>query len=140
MARKQKSSLIDTDNDQFAIGALQVSQAEDENGDIVAANLRALQPIYFAAILEEARGYDVVERLVTMFASGMLPLGRERAGALVRDLRSAPQRARREIELDRLHRAVEVPEERRRVALRGGRRARSGQHEEQGERGARLHR
>jgi len=76
---RNKSSTVDTDNDQLAVG----TPSEDTNGDIAAANLRALQPIYFAAILEEARGFDVVERLVTMFASGMLPLGHERTGAML---------------------------------------------------------
>ena len=79
---KNKSSVADTDNDQFAIGA-QGSLSDDATGDIVAANLRALQPVYFAAILEEAKGFDVVERLVTMFAGGTLPLGHERTGAML---------------------------------------------------------
>ena len=83
MATKHKSRLLETDTDQLAISATLASQSADENGDIVAANLRALQPIYFAAILEEARGFDVVERLVTMFASGMLPLGPDRTGAML---------------------------------------------------------
>ena len=74
---------MEADTDQLAISATLAAQTTDENGDIVAANLRALQPIYFAAILEEARGFDVVERLVTMFASGMLPLGPERTGAML---------------------------------------------------------
>ena len=76
---RNKSAPPDTDNDQLAVGA----PTEDSGGDIIAANLRALQPIYFAAILEEARGFDVVERLVNMFASGMLPLGHERTGAML---------------------------------------------------------
>jgi hypothetical protein len=83
MARKQKSSSLDTDNDQLSVGAPPASPGEDANGDIVSANLRALQPVYFGAILEEARGFEVVERLVTMFASGMLPLGPERTGAML---------------------------------------------------------
>lgn len=70
---------MDTDNDQLAVA----TPSEEANSDIAAANLRALQPIYFASILEEARGFDVVERLVTMFASGMLPLGHERTGAML---------------------------------------------------------
>ena len=78
---KTKSSLAGTDNVEFAIGT--GLQSDDAPGDIVAANLRALQPVYFAAILEEARGFDVVERLVTMFAGGTLPLGHERTGAML---------------------------------------------------------
>lgn len=78
---KSKSSLAETDHAEFAIGT--GLQSDDATGDIVAANLRALQPVYFAAILEEAKGFDVVERLVTMFAGGMLPLGHERTGAML---------------------------------------------------------
>ena len=78
---KSKASLANTDNDQFAIGT--GMHSEDATADIVAANLRALQPVYFASILEEARGFDVVDRLVTMFAGGMLPLGHERTGAML---------------------------------------------------------
>lgn len=80
---RNKTSTPNTDDDQFVVGVSPTSPNEDANGDIVAANLRALQPIYFAAILEEARGFDVVERLVTLFASGMLPLGHERTGAML---------------------------------------------------------
>ena len=80
---KHKSSLNDIDNAEFAIGGPALSQGDDASGEIVAANLRALQPVYFAAILEEARGFDVVDRLVSMFASGMLPLGPERTGAML---------------------------------------------------------
>lgn len=76
--------MLDTDNDQSStIGGPGASSREDATGDIVAANLRALQPVYFAAILEEARGFEVVERLVAMFASGTLPLGHERTGAML---------------------------------------------------------
>jgi hypothetical protein len=45
------------------------------------ANLRALEPVYFAAMLEEARVFDVVDRLVAMFSRGSLRLGPGRAGA-----------------------------------------------------------
>src|SRR6266487_367048 len=58
-------------------------QSEDTNGEIVSANLRALEPVYFAAMLEEARLFDVVDRLVAMFSHGMLPLGPGRAGAML---------------------------------------------------------
>jgi len=73
----------DTDNDQLSFGAPGTPPNEEATGDIVAANLRALQPIYFAAVLEEARGFEVVERLVGMFAGGTLPLGHERTGAML---------------------------------------------------------
>ena len=45
------------------------------------ANLRALEAVYFAAMLEEACVFDVVDRLVAMFSRGSLPLGPGRAGA-----------------------------------------------------------
>ena len=80
---RHKSAPTETDSDEFAIGSPALAPGDDAGGEIVAANLRALQPVYFASILEEARGFDVVERLVTMFASGMLPLGPERTGAML---------------------------------------------------------
>ena len=83
MAKKQKASIQETDTQQSSLNPGQAPEGEDARGDIVAANLRALQPVYFAAILEEARGFEVVERLVNMFASGMLPLGPERTGAML---------------------------------------------------------
>ena len=49
--------------------------------EIVPANLRALEAVYFAAMLEEARVFDVVDRLVAMFSRGQLPLGPGKAGA-----------------------------------------------------------
>jgi hypothetical protein len=57
--------------------------AQSEAAEIVSANLRALESVYFAAILEEARVFEVVDRLVTMFAQGMLPLGPGKAGAML---------------------------------------------------------
>jgi hypothetical protein len=83
MARKQKASIHGTDNHESSFNTNPALEREDPAGGIVSANLRALQPVYFAAILEEARGFEVVERLVTMFASGTLPLGPERAGAML---------------------------------------------------------
>jgi hypothetical protein len=52
-------------------------------GDIVSANLRALQPVYYAAMLEEARLFDVVDRLAMMFGQGLLPVSHGRAGAML---------------------------------------------------------
>jgi hypothetical protein len=49
--------------------------------EIVPANLRALEAVYFAAMLEEARVFDVMDRLAAMFSRGALPLGPGRAGA-----------------------------------------------------------
>ena len=58
-----------------------VRPGEEGNAEIVPANLRALEAVYFAAMLEEARVFEVVERLVTMFGQGLLPLGPGKAGA-----------------------------------------------------------
>ena len=58
-------------------------QPDETNGEIVSANLRALETVYFTAMLEEARLFDVVKRLVAMFGSGLLPLGPGRAGAML---------------------------------------------------------
>src|SRR5262245_20312359 len=56
-------------------------QGEAPNAEIISANLRALEAVYFAAMLEEARVFDVAGRLVEMFSQGLLPLGPGRAGA-----------------------------------------------------------
>ncbi|WP_115513866.1 hypothetical protein [Xanthomonas arboricola] len=48
--------------------------------EIVRENLNAVQAIYFAYMLEETRMPQVVERIVELFRSGMLPLGRGKAG------------------------------------------------------------
>ncbi len=48
---------------------------------IIPANLHALEAVYLAAMLEEARVFDVVDRLAAMFSRGSLPLGPGPAGA-----------------------------------------------------------
>ncbi len=58
-------------------------QETEAHLEIVSANLRALETIYFTAMLEEARVFNVVERLVAMFTRGALPLGPGRAGAML---------------------------------------------------------
>jgi len=83
MARKQKPTVQTNDCDQLHISAELARQGEDTNGEIVSANLRALEPVYFTAMLEEARLFDVVDRLVAMFTRGLLPLGPGRAGAVL---------------------------------------------------------
>jgi len=55
--------------------------AEGASEEIIPANLRALESIYFALMLEEARAFQVVDRLVSMFSQGTLPIGHGRAGA-----------------------------------------------------------
>lgn len=73
MERKQKSP-VPMDG---------VDQPEETKGEIVSANLRALETIYFTAMLEEAHLFDVVDCLVTRFSRGRLPLGPGRAGAML---------------------------------------------------------
>ena len=58
-------------------------QNECSNEQIVPANLRAMEAIYFSAMLEEVRIFDVVDRLVEMFGQGLLPLGPGKAGAVL---------------------------------------------------------
>lgn len=48
--------------------------------EIVADNLKAMQAIYFAAMLEELKVFQVMDKLVELFHCGMLPLGRGVAG------------------------------------------------------------
>jgi hypothetical protein len=66
---------------QSPISPGQAQPGGDANAEIVPANLRALEAIYYAAMLEEARVFDVVDRLVAMFSQGSLPLSPGRAGA-----------------------------------------------------------
>ena len=83
MARKQKPSSQTSTSSQSPVSTHPARQDEDTNGEIVSANLRALETVYFTAMLEEARLFDVVDRLVTMFSHGMLPLGPGRPGAML---------------------------------------------------------
>jgi len=55
---------------------------EQGNADheIVADNIRAVQAIYSAALLEELKAFQVVDRLVELFQQGVLPIGRGRTG------------------------------------------------------------
>ena len=53
---------------------------EEADLEIVADNLDAVQAIYFAAMLEELKFFQVVDKLVELFNHGMLPLGRGDAG------------------------------------------------------------
>lgn len=48
--------------------------------EIIKENLNAVQAIYFAYMLEEARLPQVVEKIVDLFRGGLLPLGRGKAG------------------------------------------------------------
>ena len=53
---------------------------DDAGSEILADNLRAAQGLYFAAMLEEAKVFAVVDRLADLFSTGRLPLGRGNAG------------------------------------------------------------
>lgn len=66
---------------QASAGGEQPARDQEANTEIVSANLRALEPVYFAAMLEEAGVFQVVDRLVTMFSHGSLPVSPDRAGA-----------------------------------------------------------
>ena len=79
----QESPVQENSSDQSAVSAHPAEQSEDTNGVIVSANLRALEPVYFAAMLEEARLFDVVDLLGTLFSQGRLALSPGRAGALL---------------------------------------------------------
>ena len=83
MDRQQKSPVQEGGSGQSPVSADPTRQGEDTNVEIVSANLRALETIYFTAMLEEARLFDVVDRLVAMFSRGMLPLGPGRAGGML---------------------------------------------------------
>jgi hypothetical protein len=66
--------------------ALQITIPDlDEHADvtIIADNVNAMKLLYFAAMLDEARMFQVADSLVSLFQSGMLPLGRGRAGGLL---------------------------------------------------------
>ncbi len=83
MDTKQISPVSENVTGQSTVSAAQAGQGEDLKGEIVSANLRALETVYFTAMLEEARLFDVVDRLVLMFSRGTLPLGPGRAGAML---------------------------------------------------------
>lgn len=53
----------------------------DVDQQIVAENIRALQPIYAAAMLEELTAFQVVDRLVELFQQGTLPIGNNKTGS-----------------------------------------------------------
>ena len=48
--------------------------------EIVADNIRAVEAIYFASMLEAMRVFQVVERIVELFSQGLLPIGRGQTG------------------------------------------------------------
>src|SRR5207244_2650541 len=67
MDRQQKSPVQEDASGQSLVSAHPARQSEDTNVEIVSANLRALETVYFTAMLEEARLFDVMDRLLAMF-------------------------------------------------------------------------
>jgi hypothetical protein len=55
-------------------------EQETTDFEIVADNIFALQPAYFAAMLEELKVFQVVDKLVELFQNGILPIGKGNAG------------------------------------------------------------
>lgn len=53
---------------------------QTSDNEIVPDNIRALQPAYFAAMFEEMKVFQVVDKLVELFQNGILPIGRGVAG------------------------------------------------------------
>ncbi len=51
--------------------------------EIIPDNLHAMQAIYFAAMLEELKVFQVVDKLVELFLNGMLPVVRGKAGNIL---------------------------------------------------------
>jgi hypothetical protein len=51
--------------------------------EIIADNLKAMQALYFSAMLEDLRMFQVVDKLVELFQLGQLPLGKGTAGDLL---------------------------------------------------------
>jgi predicted flap endonuclease-1-like 5' DNA nuclease len=56
---------------------------QQTNVEILADNLHAMQAIYFSAMLEELKLFQVVDKLIELFQSGMLPLAKGRAGDML---------------------------------------------------------
>jgi len=66
-----------------AASAPPAGRSEDTSGEIISANLRALETVYFTAMLEEACLFEVVDHLAGMFKDGTLPVGPGQAGAML---------------------------------------------------------
>lgn len=61
--------------------------------EVQRVNLEAAQAIYFAAMMDEARLFDVVDKLAELFQIGALPLERSTAGEkLYQYIRKTPER------------------------------------------------
>lgn len=53
----------------------------ETSSPVIPENIRAAETIYLAAMLEEARVFEVMDRLGAMFSTGLLPLGSSPAAA-----------------------------------------------------------
>jgi hypothetical protein len=60
--------------------------APDEQEEIFAANVQSVAVIYAAHQLEQARLFDVVDRILELFMNGMLPVGFDQAGKALDNL------------------------------------------------------
>lgn len=56
---------------------------KDTDLELQADNIKATQAIYFCAMLDEMRLFDVVDKLIEHFQNGLLPLGRGQGGQLL---------------------------------------------------------
>jgi len=60
---------------------------------IVSDNILAVSAIYFSALLEDLKAYEVADRLLALFAAGQLPIGTTGAGNVLYDYwRTSPDR------------------------------------------------
>jgi len=77
----------------IAIDLPDLEAEETTDHAIVADNIRALQPAYFSAMLEELKFHQVVDKLSDLAQSGVLPIGRgEAANRLFKYWREAALR------------------------------------------------
>ena len=77
----------------IAIDLPDLEAEETTDHAIVADNIRALQPAYFSAMLEELRFHQVVDKISDLAQSGVLPIGRgEAANRLFKYWREAALR------------------------------------------------
>lgn len=58
----------------------------DDEDEVVSENVRAVSVIYAAYQLEQARVFDVVDRIMEIFMNGLLPVGFDAAGRALDDL------------------------------------------------------
>lgn len=58
----------------------------DDEDEVVEENVRAVSVIYAAYQLEQAKVFDVVDRILEIFMNGMLPVGFDAAGRALDDL------------------------------------------------------